>query len=269
MCTGASRPMADSPGPIGGRSSPTTGSGASSVSPSSRGRPAVRRARQGRRGAREGGGHGRAVVTGGGWSWEGSGRGCARGRKLPSLSGRHPRAREPASGRRRARRVGKAGTLSSHGERRATARAGGRVLPDGFLFGVATAGFQVEGGYNGPGEPANNWLAWEQVGRVQPSGNAVGFWDRPEEALDRAAALGCNSFRLGVEWARVFPDERGVDRAALDRYAGIVGGCIDRGLEPLVTLHHFTHPDWLGEDFWLRPDAPDRYCRWVEVVVEA
>ena len=143
------------------------------------------------------------------------------------------------------------------------------MLPDGFLFGVATAGFQVEGGYNGPGEPANNWLAWEQVGRVQPSGNAVGFWDRPEEALDRAAALGCNSFRLGVEWARVFPDERGVDRAALDRYAGIVGGCIDRGLEPLVTLHHFTHPDWLGEDFWLRPDAPDRYCRWVEVVVEA
>jgi beta-glucosidase len=157
--------------------------------------------------------------------------------------------------------------LSSHGERRATARADGRVLPDGFLFGVATAGFQVEGGYNGPGEPANNWLAWEQVGRVQPSGNAVGFWDRPEEALDRAAALGCNSFRLGVEWARVFPDERGVDRAALDRYADIVGGCIDRGLEPLVTLHHFTHPDWLGEDFWLRPDAPDRYRRWVEVVV--
>jgi beta-glucosidase/6-phospho-beta-glucosidase/beta-galactosidase len=65
----------------------------------------------------------------------------------------------------------------------------------------------------------------------------------------------------------VFPDERGVDRAALDRYADIVGGCIDRGLEPLVTLHHFTHPDWLGEDFWLRPDAPDRYRRWVEVVV--
>ncbi len=41
------------------------------------------------------------------------------------------------------------------------------------------------------------------------------------------------------------------------------------GLEPLVTLHHFTHPDWLGVDFWLRPDAPDRYRRYAEVVVEA
>jgi beta-glucosidase/6-phospho-beta-glucosidase/beta-galactosidase len=149
-----------------------------------------------------------------------------------------------------------------------TGRADGDRLPEGFLFGVATAGFQVEGGFNGPGEPANNWLAWEQVGRVEPSGNAVGFWERPEEVLDRAAALGCDSFRLGVEWARVVPDEGGVDRAALARYRAIAEGCVARGLEPLVTLHHFTHPAWLGEDFWLRPDAPDRYRVWAEVAVE-
>ena len=42
------------------------------------------------------------------------------------------------------------------------------VLPDGFLFGVATAGFQIEGGYNGPGEPANNWVRWEAGGRIEP-----------------------------------------------------------------------------------------------------
>ena len=52
-------------------------------------------------------------------------------------------------------------------------------LSGDFLFGVATAGFQIEGGYNGPGQPSNNWLAWEQVGRVEPSGNAVGFWEGP------------------------------------------------------------------------------------------
>jgi beta-glucosidase/6-phospho-beta-glucosidase/beta-galactosidase len=152
------------------------------------------------------------------------------------------------------------------------AEDGGRspwALPDGFVFGVATAGFQVEGGFNGPGQPANNWLAWEQVGRVEPSGNAVGFWDHPEESLDRAAAMGCTSFRLGVEWARVCPDERGVDASALASYAAIVRGCVERGLEPLVTLHHFTHPAWLGDDLWLRPDAPDRYRAWVEVAVEA
>jgi len=141
-----------------------------------------------------------------------------------------------------------------------------RVGPS-FLFGVATAGFQVEGGYNGPGQVANNWLAWEQAGRVEPSGTAVGFWDRPEEALDRAAALGCNSFRLGVEWARVVPEPHSVDHRALDRYVAIVQACRDRGLEPLVTLHHFTHPAWLGEDFWLRPDAVRHYRAWAETAV--
>ena len=151
----------------------------------------------------------------------------------------------------------------------ADSRTAGGPLPSGFHFGVATAGFQVEGGYNGPGQPANNWLAWEQAGRVEPSGNAVDFWDHHEIALDRAAALGCTSFRLGVEWARVFPEDTGPDQAALDRYRRIVDGCVDRGLEPLVTLHHFTHPAWLGEDFWLRPDAAARYRAWADVAVEA
>ena len=102
---------------------------------------------------------------------------------------------------------------------------------------------------------------------MEPSGNAVGFWDRPEEALDRAAALGCDSFRLGVEWARVEPARALVDDGALARYGAIVDGCTERGMEPLVTLHHFTHPAWLGEEFWLRPDSPERYLAWVETAL--
>ena len=159
--------------------------------------------------------------------------------------------------------------MSSRAQQSVDAATAAPGLPEGFLFGVATAGYQVEGGFNGPGQPANNWSSWEQVGRVEPSGNAVGFWERPEEALDRAAGLGCDSFRLGVEWARVWPDAGGVDASALASYAAIVRGCVERGLEPLVTLHHFTHPAWLGDDLWLRPDAPDRYAAWVEVAVEA
>ena len=138
-----------------------------------------------------------------------------------------------------------------------------------FHFGVATAGFQIEGGFNGPEEPANNWQAWEHVGRIEPSGSAVNFWDQPHEALDRAARLGCDSFRLSVEWARVMPAPNRVDQSALDHYAGIVAGCVERGLEPLVTLHHFTHPAWLGEDFWIRPDAAIRFRSWAELAVEA
>lgn len=142
-------------------------------------------------------------------------------------------------------------------------------LPDGFRFGVATAGFQVEGGYNGPGDPANNWAAWERSGRVEPSGIALDFWGEPEYHLDRAVATGCDAFRLSVEWARCEPTPGEIDEGALDRYRRILDACHERGLQPLTTLHHFTHPHWLGEQFWLARDAPERFAAWVTAAATA
>jgi len=135
--------------------------------------------------------------------------------------------------------------------------------------GVATAGFQIEGGYNGPGQPANNWATWERTGRVERSGVAIRFWDEPEALLDRAAALGCTSFRLSMEWARCEPAEGRVDDAAIERYRSILAMCHDRGLTPLVSLHHFTHPAWLGDDFWLDLRAPERFAGWVARAIDA
>ena len=141
-------------------------------------------------------------------------------------------------------------------------------LPPGFRFGVATSGFQVEGGYNGPGEPANNWAPWEHSGRVERSGVALDFWNRYEDQLDHAVAAGCDAFRFSVEWARCEPADGHVDDTAFDRYVAILDACRDRGVEPLVTLHHFTHPAWLGPDFWLRPDSPERFASWVAIAVD-
>jgi beta-glucosidase len=122
-----------------------------------------------------------------------------------------------------------------------------RILAENFRFGVATAGFQIEGGYNGPaGEPRNNWYGWESAGRVEPSGIALDFWHRYEEQLDRVASIGCDSFRLSVEWARCEPAEGRFDEDAFSHYGTILDACHERGIEPLVTLHHFTHPHWLG-----------------------
>jgi beta-glucosidase len=143
------------------------------------------------------------------------------------------------------------------------------LLGDGFAVGVATSGYQVEGGFNGDGEPQNNWSAWESAGRAARSGLACDFWRHPEEALDRAAAIGCNAFRLSVEWARLEPQSGAFDARALERYAEILSLCTARGMEPIVTLHHFTHPWWLGEEFWLRPGSPDVFARHVARVVPA
>ncbi len=172
-------------------------------------------------------------------------------------------ARKPAG--RPARRSSNRSSSRSSTSSRGSTTSAEQILPDGFQFGVATAGFQVEGGFNGPGEPANNWLWWEMAGKVEPSGIAVDFWNRYEEMLDLVAGMGCNAFRFGIEWARVEPRQGEIDKSALDRYVDIAKACKERGLEPLATLHHFTHPSWLGEDFWLMPDAPVMFSKWVEL----
>ncbi len=142
-----------------------------------------------------------------------------------------------------------------------------KPLPPGFTFGIATSGFQIEGGYNGPGEPANNWAAWEAAGRVEPSGIALDFWNRFEEQVPLARATGADSLRLSVEWTRCEPGEGQLDDDAFARYESILNCCRESGLEPLVTLHHFTHPAWLGEDFWLERSSPERFARWVDEAV--
>lgn len=128
-----------------------------------------------------------------------------------------------------------------------------------FLWGVASSGYQCEGGYNGVGQPQNNWAAYEQSGDVQATGDATSFWTRYEEDLARARDLGLKAFRLSIEWPRVQPTTENrnsaepppFDLAALDHYADIVAAVRRHGLEPVVTLQHFTHPAWLGLNAWL------------------
>ena len=145
-----------------------------------------------------------------------------------------------------------------------------------FLWGVSTSGYQSEGGFNGDGEPQNNWSAAEKSARVQTTGRAADFWTRYGEDFARARGMGCTAFRLGIEWPRVQPsaalDELAAppafDLAAVDAYAERVAACRAAGLEPVVTLQHFTHPAWLGPDAWHSDRTIDAYEIYVRLVVE-
>ena len=147
---------------------------------------------------------------------------------------------------------------------------GGSPLPAGFLWGVANAGYQVEGGYNGPGQPRNNWAPWEQAGRVEPSGAVVRFWDGYARHFDLAEGIGLNAFRLSLEWTRLQPFGPGEpDAAAVAHYADILAAARERRLEPVVTLHHFTHPAWLGADPWVDGAGPAAFASHVVQAVAA
>jgi beta-glucosidase len=143
-------------------------------------------------------------------------------------------------------------------------------FPQGFLWGTATAAHQVEGDSTN-----NNWWAWEQIpGKIKEghrSGKACDWWGgRWAEDLDRAASAGHNTHRLSVEWSRIEPRQGGWDEGALAMYRDIVRGAHDRGLKPMVTLHHFTDPLWLGErGGWLAEDIVPLFERFVRKVVIA
>ena len=148
-------------------------------------------------------------------------------------------------------------------------------FPERFLFGTSTSGYQSEGGFNGPDEPKNNWYHVEADGSMETTGPGPRFWELYPEDLERASLLGCNGFRMGIEWSRVQPEADPAcrkpppfDASALDRYAEILAGCRRLGMEPAVTLFHFTHPLWLGIDPWLdRDGVMDPFVRYVEHTV--
>jgi beta-glucosidase len=146
--------------------------------------------------------------------------------------------------------------------------------PQDFFWGVATSGYQIEGGYNQADQPKNNWFHVEQNGAVMQTGIATDFWNRYKEDFRLAQQLGLNSFRIGLEWARIQPSSATnrseappFDRDALDEYSDRLAACRLHGLEPIVTLHHFTHPAWLGVDAWLSEPTVDAFAEYVRVAV--
>lgn len=142
-------------------------------------------------------------------------------------------------------------------------------FPPGFKWGVATAAHQVEGNNTN-----NQWWAWEQQeGRIKQghtSGRACDWWENAEADFDRAAAMGLNAMRLSIEWSRVEPEPGRFDTTALERYREMVRGLQLRGLEPMVTLHHFSNPLWLeNQGAWINEGTIAYFTRYVERVVRA
>jgi beta-glucosidase len=143
-------------------------------------------------------------------------------------------------------------------------------FPRGFLWGTATASHQVEGNNTN-----NNWWSWEQEpGRIQQghkSGLACDWWNgRWREDFDRAAQGGQNAHRLSIEWSRVQPSPERWDEDALDYYREMLRGLHERGLTPMVTLHHFTDPLWLTEiGGWENEQVVEYFEKYVYKAVEA
>jgi beta-glucosidase len=140
------------------------------------------------------------------------------------------------------------------------------TFPGEFLWGAATAAHQVEGN-----NTASDLWAFENAPDSflpERSGDACDSYHRWPEDLDIVRDLGLNSYRFSIEWARVEPAPGHVSRAQLAHYRRVVEGCFERGLTPVVTLHHFTTPAWFrAAGGWTAAAAVTRFRDYVRAVL--
>jgi len=134
------------------------------------------------------------------------------------------------------------------------------AFPKDFLWGAATASYQVEGGIDN-----NDWAQAAREGKVPECGRACDHYSRYKEDFDIAKELGHNAHRFSIEWARIEPEEGKFDEKEIEHYRAVLGALRARGLEPMVTLWHFTLPTWFVQSGgWLRKDAPQVFARYAE-----
>jgi beta-glucosidase len=137
------------------------------------------------------------------------------------------------------------------------------TFPDGFLWGLATAAHQIEGGnWN------SDWWAFEHApgsNCAEVSGDACDSWHRYPEDIALAHDLGFGAYRFSIEWCRIEPEEGEFSRAALDHYRRVIASCHEHGLAPVVTFHHFTTPRWMADrGGWAEPGVVDKFARFCE-----
>lgn len=144
-----------------------------------------------------------------------------------------------------------------------------RRFPDGFLLGCATAAHQVEG------HTDNDWSRWEREHPERIAGGATSavacdHYARFRDDLASLAARGQNAHRYSVEWSRVEPQPGCFDESQLRHYVEVARACRELGMEPVVTLHHFTFPRWLADRGGAASsEAPRMFARFASACVEA
>lgn len=134
-------------------------------------------------------------------------------------------------------------------------------VPKGFHWGVATSGYQSEG-Y----APASNWSVYDD--KLEPYGNSVDFLHRYKEDIAHAKSLGVDTFRFGVEWARVEPQPGVFDPAGLAFYDKVIAEIRRQGMHPMITLSHWVHPAWFTDQgAWSNGKSVDEFVDYATHIV--
>jgi beta-glucosidase len=138
-----------------------------------------------------------------------------------------------------------------------------RAFPDKFLWGCATASYQVEGNNTN----ADLWMMEYLPGTIfkEPSGDACDHYHLYPQDIGMVADLGFNTYRFSLEWSRIEPEEGFFSNAELDHYRRMLAACHEHHLTPMLTYSHFSLPRWFAmKGGWENAQAADLYARFCE-----
>jgi beta-glucosidase len=151
-----------------------------------------------------------------------------------------------------------------------------RRFPEGFLFGVATAAYQVEGAWNEDGKGASIWDTYAHTpGRIEHGDTgdvANDHYHRYREDVALMQSMGAQSYRFSVSWPRIFPDGTGTPNPkGLDFYSRLVDELLGAGIEPFATLYHWDLPQALQDRFggWQSKETVDAFAGYAGEVAAA
>ena len=134
---------------------------------------------------------------------------------------------------------------------------GVRKFPAGFLWGTATAAYQVEGGIT------NDWST-----NGLDAGKAAEHYQKYDKDFKTAKSLSNNAHRFSIEWARIEPEEGKWDYQEVEHYRDVLKSLKANGLKPMVTLQHFTNPVWIARmGGWENEKIIPFFNRYVKFIV--
>ncbi len=138
-----------------------------------------------------------------------------------------------------------------------------KAFPDGFLWGCATAAYQVEGNNTNSDLWMLEYLPGTQF--KEHSGDACDHYHLYPQDISMLADLGFNTYRFSLEWSRIEPEEGCFSNAELEHYRRMLAACHEHNLTPMLTYYHFSLPRWFAlKGGWERADAADIYARYCE-----
>lgn len=141
-----------------------------------------------------------------------------------------------------------------------------------FLWGAASAAYQIEGAYNEGGKGPSIWDALSD-GHIIHGDNgrvACDHYHRFREDVTLMKQIKLKAYRFSVSWPRVMPEVGKVNEKGLDFYRALVDELLSAGITPLVTLYHWDLPLWIHEKGgWLADSVSDDFAAYAAVVAEA